>query len=213
MQIKTWLQRLTDESNSWFSAVKAEDDGDFLAAASNYVEDSTRCLEQNLVRSALSCTCAANCLMQLGAQTHARKLYSLAARIYLDNSGVAMSESIRETLWSMQEALENFVLAGERKEAESVRAKYVALSARTNPFGRTSITVPSIEEQKTLLVPKSPINSIPAELPKSLLNQIDRLIKSHQKLLVPADKFDPGYVLRSIYSDGGSRLSEKSIAS
>lgn len=213
MQVKTWLQRLTDESNSWFSAVKAEDDGDFVAAASNYVEDSTRCLEQNLVRSALSCTCAANCLMQLGAQTHARKLYSLAARIYLDNSGVAMSESIRETLWSMQEALENFVLAGDRKEAESVRAKYVALAARTNPFGRPSITVPAIEEQTTPIKPTSSITSMQAELPKSLLNQIDRLIKSHQQLSVPNDKFDPGYVLRSIYSDGGSRLSEKSIAS
>lgn len=213
MQVKTWLQRLTDESNSWFSAVKAEDDGDFLAAASNYIGDSTRCLEQNLVRSALSCTCAANCLMQLGAQTHARKLYSVAARIYLDNSGVTMSESIRETLWSMQEALENFVLAGDLKEAESVRAKYIALAARTNPFGRPSITVPAIEEQKT---PHKPTTSSPpnrAELPKGLLNQIDGLIKSHQNLSVPTDKFDPEYVLRSIYSNGGSRLNEKSIAS
>ena len=212
MQVKTWLQRLTDESNSWFSAVKAEDDGDFLAAASNYIEDSTRCLEQNLVRSALSCTCAANCLMQLGAQTHARKLYSLAARIYLDNSGVAMSESIRETLWSMQEALENFVLAGDHKEAENVRTRYLALAARTNPFGRPSIAVPAIEEQETpKLTTSSP--SKQTELPKSLLSQIELLIKSHQKLSVPTDKFDPGYVLRSISSKGGSRLNEKSIAS
>ena len=42
MQVKTWLQRLTDESNLWFSAVKTEDEGDFVTAASNYLEDASQ---------------------------------------------------------------------------------------------------------------------------------------------------------------------------
>jgi hypothetical protein len=214
MQVKTWLQRLTDESNLWFNAVKAEDEADFVEAASNYLQDALRCLEQNLVRSALSCTCAANCLTKMGAKAEAEDLYALAARIYMQNSNVAMSESIREALWSMQEAIENFVLAGNYNEAEQARNKYVALATRTNPFHRPSIAVPTIDEQKTLANSTVFSRKKKTELPKSLVDLIDRLLAESQlKLSTPKDVFDPDYVLRSIDSKGGSKLNEKSIAS
>ena len=107
MQVKTWLQRLTDESNLWFNAVKAEDESDLHRAVEFYVKDAAECLKQrSLVRAALSCSCAANCLARIDAGQHAQTLYSEAAGIYLENAGVAMSESIRETLWSLQEACE-----------------------------------------------------------------------------------------------------------
>src|SRR5688572_28743148 len=102
MQVKTWLQRLTDESNLWFNAVKAEDEGDLSGAASYYVKDAAECTRQrSLVRAALSCSCAANCLAKMGAGPHARMLYSEPAGIYVENSEIAMSESIRESLWSL----------------------------------------------------------------------------------------------------------------
>jgi hypothetical protein len=213
MQVKTWLQRLTDESNLWFSAVKAEDEADFVEAASSYLQDASQCLEQNLVRSALSCTCAANCLMKLGAKSEAEKLYALAGRIYMHNSKVALSESIREALWSMQEAIENLVLAGDYSEAEQVRIKYIALTTRTNPFHRHSISVPTIEEQKTLADSIVSYRKKRTEVPKELVDMIERLIESQTKLSTPKDVFDPDYVLRSIDSKGGSKLNEKSIAS
>jgi hypothetical protein len=211
MQVKTWLQRLTDESNLWFSAVKAEDEGEFLDAASNYIEDAIRCLEHNLVRAALSCTCAANCMMRLGAQSQARSLYSLAARIYMDNSDIALAESIRESMWSMQEALENFVLAGDYKEAEHVRSRYVALATRTNPFARPSMPIPEVErlnESNSILR-----NNKEATLPIEITEKIARLVESSKKNATKDEGFDPGYVMRSIDSSGGSKLNEKSIAS
>mgnify|MGYP006207602731 CR=1 FL=1 len=68
MQVKTWLQRLTDESNLWFNAVRAEDDGNLEDAISYYIKDALECARQrSLVRSALSCSCAANCLAKMGA--------------------------------------------------------------------------------------------------------------------------------------------------
>ena len=211
MQVKTWLQRLTDESNLWFSAVKAEDEGDFVTAASNYVEDASQCLGRNLVRAALSCTCAANCLAKLGATAQACTLHSLAAKIYIENSDVAMSESIREAMWSMQEAAENFTLAGDYKEADAVRGRYFALASRTNPFARPSI---SKAEEGTPVAELLVSNGKQVRLPQGLAEQIDRLIESHRKLSVQSgDAFDPGYVMRSIDSSGGSKLNEKSIAS
>jgi hypothetical protein len=209
MQVKTWLQRLTDESNSWFSAVKAEDEGNFLEAASNYLDDATRCLEQNLVRSALSCSCAANCLLQLGAKSRARTLYSTAARIYMSNSDLALSGSIREALWSMQEAFENFAIAGNYKEAEHVRNKYTALSTRINPFARSTISLPPFEKQATA---PGPVVKEP-DIPRDLASRVYKFLELYRKLSTRNDVFEAGYVLRSINSNGGSKLNEKSIAS
>jgi hypothetical protein len=211
MQVKTWLQRLTDESNLWFSAVKAEDDGDFVAAASSYVEDASQCLERNLVRAALSCNCAGSCLTKLGAPAQACTLFELAAKIYMENSGIAMSESIREAMWSMQEAAENFTLAGDYAEASKVRNKYLALASRTNPFAQ-----PARSESGGGVSSATPtaLTGKQARLPQDLVDQIARLVEAHRRLSVHnEDAFDAGYVLRAIDSSGGSKLSEKSIAS
>ena len=209
MEVKTWLQRLTDESNLWFSAVKAEDEGNFLEAASNYVDDAARCLQQNLVRSALSTSCAANCLMKIGAISRARTLHLTAAKIYMDNSDMALSGSIREALWSMQEALENFALAGNYKEAVHVRDKYLALSARINPFARPTIQLPLLEKKAT---PSDSVTKEP-DIPRDLASRIYGFLELYRKLSARSDVFEAGYVLRSINSNGGSKLNEKSIAS
>ena len=42
--------------------------------------------------------------------------------------------SIRESLWALQRAYENYVLAGEESKAQEIYFKYASLSARISPF-------------------------------------------------------------------------------
>lgn len=212
MQVKTWLQRLTDESNLWFNAVKAEDEGDLAGAVSYYVKDAAECTRQrSLVRAALSCSCAANCLAKMGAGPHAKVLYSEAASIYAENSEVAMSESIRESLWSLQEAFENFALAGDNEEADAVRGRYVKLATRTNPFSGADQAARALDSRKGAIKPMTAKTCISEEL----AGEIDGFLRARKKSSAgkAGESFDPSYVMKSIDHSGGSRLNEKSIAS
>lgn len=208
MQVKTWLQRLTDESNLWFNAVKAEDEGNFESAASYYMKDALECTRQrSLVRAALSCSCAANCLAKMGASAPARTLYSEAGGIYVENSEVAMSESIREAMWSLQEAFENYALAGD-DAADTVRSRYVALAARTSPFSGAG---KDLESRKAEPVKPDPKKE--ARIPDGLAREIEDFVSARKSGNAKVPPFDPSYVMKSIDLNGGSRLDEKSIAS
>ena len=212
MQVKTWLQRLTDESNLWFNAVKAEDEGNLESAVSYYIKDALECIKQrSLVRVALSCSCAANCLARMGAWSRARTLYSEAGSIYVENSEVAMSESIREALWSLQEAFENYVLAGD-SVAETVRERYVKLAARTSPFSRAEHASRELESRRSELIKSDPKKK-EATLPDGLASEIENFVNVRKSGAAKSRSFDPSYVMRSINMSGGSRLDEKSIAS
>ncbi len=214
MQVKTWLQRLTDESNLWFNAVKAEDENNLDSAASFYIKDALECIKQHsLVRAALSCSCAANCLARMGALSPARQLYLGAADIYVENSNIAISESIREALWSLQEAFENYVLAGENDSAGMVRDRYVKLAARTNPFSKAEQAAKELESRKAAaesMMGKSAKKE--ASIADELAKEIENLLQASKSPAKP-DRFDPSYVMKSINVNGGSRLDEKSIAS
>lgn len=211
MQVKTWLQRLTDESNLWFNAVKAEDEGSFEIAVSYYIKDALERIKQrSLVRAALSCSCAANCLARMGAWSPARTLYSEAAGIYLENSEVAMSESIREALWSLQEAFENYALAGD-SAADTVRERYITLAARTSPFSRAEHAAKELESRRAEAIKPDPKKE--ASIPDGLADEIENFMKASKSGASRTDSFDPSYVMRSINVNGGSRLDEKSIAS
>jgi len=214
MQVKTWLQRLTDESNLWFNAVKAEDENNLTSAASFYIKDALECIKQrSLVRAALSCSCAANCLAKMGALSPARRLYLEAAGVYVENSDIAMSESIREALWSLQEAFENYVLADDGNSASAVHDRYVKLAARTNPFSKAEQAAKALESRKAAaesMITKSAKQE--ASIPDELAKEIESLLQA-TKAPSKSDKFDPSYVMKSIKINGGSRLDEKSIAS
>lgn len=212
MQVKTWLQRLTDESNLWFNAVKAEDEGNLEHAISYYIKDALECTRQHsLVRSALSCSCAANCLAKMDAWSPACMLYSEAAAIYVENSELVMSESIREALWSLQEAFENYTLAGD-SAADTVRERYVTLASRTSPFSRADKAANELESRKAEAVKPDPKTN-EASIQDELVAEIENFIKTRKSGSAKPHSFDAGYVMRSISVDGGSRLDEKSIAS
>ncbi|TLY11407.1 MAG: hypothetical protein E6K88_01645 [Thaumarchaeota archaeon] len=212
MQVKTWLHRLTDESNLWFKAVKAEDEGSFENAVWYYMKDVLECIKKHsLVRAALSSSCAANCLAKMGAWSPARVLYSEAAGIYVENSEVAMSKSIREAMWSLQEAFENYMLAGD-SAADTVRERYSTLAARTSPFSRAEQAAEKLESRRPETIKPDP-KAKEARIPDRLAREIENFVRARKSGSARTQSFDPSYVMRSINMNGGSKLDEKSIAS
>jgi hypothetical protein len=219
MQTKTWLQRLTDERNVWLNALKAEDDGNLTDAISYYLKDALDCMkQQSLVRVALSCSCAANCLARLGSISPARKLYAEAAGIYVENSDIAMSESIREALWSLQEAFENYILAGEMETANAISDRYLKLAVRTSAFFQVDHLKKDIESRR-LSVTETMYKMMAAtskreeaNIPDKLVKEIENVIKTRTSM-AKSERSDPAYILASINSSGGSKLNGKSIVS
>ncbi len=137
MALVTWIDRIIDESNTWFNATKTEDMANYADAIKLYLQDASDSLGSGLlVRAGLSCSCAADCLIRLNALALAKQLYSKAAFIYWENAHSPFAGSIREWLWSLQKAYENFLLAGETSRAETVRGEYVVLAKRVDPFIR-----------------------------------------------------------------------------
>jgi hypothetical protein len=133
--VTTWLDRITDESNFWLSAGKAEESKDYSSAAALYLEDTVACLGRgSRVRAALSCYCAAECLSAVGAAEQADWLYSEAGRIYAGIADHGVSSSIRESLWALQRAYACYVFAGDEAESRRILESYRFLVRRANPF-------------------------------------------------------------------------------
>ena len=132
----TWIDRFSDESNLWLKATSLDSKGDFITAIPFYLKDFKYCLERNLtVRVCLSCSCAANCMTKIGHLEEAHKLYAKAAATYLNNANKVMGDSIREALWSLQQAYENYSIALDETNAKQVYDMYVSIVTKISPFG------------------------------------------------------------------------------
>src|SRR5207237_6079082 len=130
-----WLEKLTDDANLWLTAVRMEERGELAKAVLLYLEDATTCLDEStVVRAALGATCAADCLVRFGLPGKGRRLYHVAGMLYWDNADARLGASVRESLWSLQEAHEAFLLAGEEENAKHVRQLFTSLARRANPF-------------------------------------------------------------------------------
>lgn len=164
----TFIDRITSESNTWLNACRLEDAGNYSDAAIQYLNDATESLRiGSLVRAGLSCSCAADCLVKFGVENHPKKLYFKAAGIYMEITKFATTKSIREWLWSLQKAYENFVLAGETSMAEAVLGEYMALAIKvqppthdTKPITLKSNTNTSFATQTTMKLPEQVINTV-----------------------------------------------------
>src|SRR2546425_11671402 len=122
MRVVTWLDKLTDESNTWFAALRAEAEGDFVSAVVLYLRDATESLRQgSLVRAGLSCSCAADCLVKTGDPVRSRNLYHEAGRIYREDFELAINVSGREALRPLERADESYLLADDPDGAQQVR--------------------------------------------------------------------------------------------
>ncbi len=135
MAVQSWIDRLTDETNPWFSATKLVDSGNYVDAFKVYLQDSSELSNQNqLCSAALSCSCAANCLLKIGDHTTAHQLYLETAIIYEKNADLIIGKSVRECLWSLQESYEHYLLAADVSKSQRVFEKYVNLVRKLNPI-------------------------------------------------------------------------------
>lgn len=135
LKIETWMHRITSETNLWLNAVKMEEEGNFFEAFFLYLKDAAESLQKNLlVRAALCCSCAANCLAITGNLAASRSLYLQTAMLYETNGDSIIGESVREALWSYKECYEYYHLACDSEKTQVVYEKYVSLARRINPF-------------------------------------------------------------------------------
>lgn len=138
MPATTWLNRLTDESNAWFLAIKSEESSRYIDAVIYYLKDATECITKGLpLRAALSCASAASCLEKSGDALDSSRLYSEAASIYQNNSRVVGKE-IKERLWSLERAYYFSLLAHNIKQASEIHSELLLVqSEMLRPEGST----------------------------------------------------------------------------
>lgn len=135
LKIETWMHRITSETNLWLNAVKMEEEGNFFEAFFLYLKDAAESLQKNLlIRAALCCSCAANCLSVTGNLAGSRHLYLQTAMLYETHGDTIIGESVREALWSYKECYEYYQLACDSEKTQHVYDKYVSLARRINPF-------------------------------------------------------------------------------
>lgn len=158
--------------------MQTEDEGNYLKAFSLYLKDSTECIKQNsLVRAALSCSCAAECLVLVGNLAASRQLYLQTAILYEKNADHVIAYSIREALWSYQEAYEYYNIAGETNKAHNIYEIYVSLSRKVNPFSNEKEAMDLLRQRKLETESKSSIHQTNMEVSAD----IDRAIKNFQE--------------------------------
>lgn len=143
------MNAITDEDSLWLDAIKMEDKRNYFEAFVIYLKYSSECLKKNsLGKGALSCSCAASCLASLGNMIMARQLYIESARIYEENADSFITESIKESLWSLEQAYECYLLAGNSDKAQMIYDRSIFLARKINPiFGGRDI-VKSLEMKK-----------------------------------------------------------------
>ncbi len=177
----TWIDRIIDESNTWFNATKMEDMANYADAIGLYLQDAGDSLARGLlVRAGLSCSCAGDCLVKLEAIAPAKCLYSKSAAIYLENAHSPLAGSIREWLWSLQKAWENFVLADEKTKAEAARDEYLVLAKRVDPFLREpKLQPPKLDSKASSLSPTA------RDLPESVVVAVRSFLEQTSRPLGP----------------------------
>lgn len=135
MQATTWKDKVVDPSNLWLSATRSEDDGRLAEAIVYYLNDASECLRRGLrARAALSCSCAASCLERTGNTNASRHLYIESAKMYEEQAKASFGTSIREALWSLQDAHDYYVMGGDSHKAGQIYDECASLAMKLSPF-------------------------------------------------------------------------------
>jgi hypothetical protein len=213
MEAVTWIDRITEETNPWFLANKKEDENDYLQATLLYLKDATYCLSKNLiVKGALSCSCAAECLAKIGQFQYARLLYSETARIYLANAESVIATSVRESLWSLREAYEYFLLSEDWPEARQVHDRLVYLAKRVDPnFGDQGVAE-APQSETAPLTGKSRKEAPPLDSSTGVAESIQQFLLLRKPQSGPVSSPAPRSAAKAD-KRRGQRLDEKSIIS
>lgn len=184
LKIETWMHRITSESNVWLNAITMEEEGSFLEAFFLYMKDTAESLQKNLLlRAALSCSCAANCLSITGNLEAARRLYLQTAMLYESNGDSMMGKSVREALWSYKECFEYYHHACDGEKAQIAHGKYVSLSRRIDPFlGEEDAMKLLRQRKKSTDVTKSDINQTSMQVSTQIDNAMEDVLKTIQSV-------------------------------
>ena len=135
---KTMMEVLANDSNLWLSASRSEERGDFISGMTLYLKDAKQCLKARwMTRAALSCSCTANCMLKAGHIDEAHRLYAEAGAIYVEHANKIIGNSMREALWSLQQAHESYYTAQDQYNAQRVYEQYVSLASKISPFYNT----------------------------------------------------------------------------
>ncbi len=193
---ETFLDRILGDSNLWLSAIQAEDEGNYLQAFSFYLKDASEYIKQkSLVRAALSCSCAAECLKLAGNLAESRQLHLQTALLYEKNAEKVIAYSIREALWSYQEAYEYYVLAGEIK-ARDIYERFVFLSRKVNPSSGEKEAMELLRQRKMEAESDSSIHQTNMEVSAD----IDRAIKNFLEEFKPTSKKQEESVIKHVFN-------------
>ncbi len=184
MKIETWMHRITNESNLWLNAVKMEEEGNFFEAFFLYLKDAAESLQKNLlVRAALCCSCAANCLSITGNLAASRQLYLQTAMLYEINGDSIIGESVREALWSYKECYEYYHLACDSEKTQVVYDKYVSLTRRINPFqGEEEAMKLMSERKKATNATKNDITQTNMQISAQVDNAMENILKTIESI-------------------------------
>lgn len=129
------MDAITDDNNFWLNAVRCEESGDYTRATLLYLQDGSQCLRSgSLARAAMSCSCAANCLLRMGETADAVSLFSESAALYEENANLMIGRSVREAFWSLLRAYECFFLISNEQSAQRIWHQYVQLASRMDQF-------------------------------------------------------------------------------
>ena len=186
-----------------------EDEGDYLKAFVFYLKDSSECIKQNsFVRAALSCSCAADCLAMNGNLAGARQLYRQTAYLYENNAVHVIGISVREALWSYQEAYEYFHLACENNKAQNIYEKYVSLSRKINPFFGEKEAMESLRIRQTDTESHLGMHASNMQVSADVDNAIRHFL---QEITVTPDNRSDSHIFQKIFHKIPEKKHEKSF--
>jgi hypothetical protein len=177
MQVTTWIDRITDESTLWLNALRSEEQGDYVRAATLYLRDASASLGQRLlVWGALSAACAADCLNQAGLPRTSKALHRESARIYWEKADQAALSSVREMIWSLRQSCEQFLLAGEGEMANEAYLRMSAVARRVDPFSVDApMTLPGDEA-----APEDGATDDPRYQGSEIVAEVERFLQSRK---------------------------------
>ena len=184
LKIETWMHRITSETNLWLNAVKMEEEGNFFEAFFLYLKDAAESLQKNLlIRAALCCSCAANCLSVTGNLAGSRHLYLQTAMLYETHGDTIIGESVREALWSYKECYEYYQLACDSEKTQFVYGKYVSLARRINPFLGEEEAMNLMRQRKVATnMAKNDMGQTNRQISAQIDNAMENILKTIQSI-------------------------------
>lgn len=192
MKIKTWIEKITDDSNLWLSAVKHEEERNYVDAITLYLKNATNELNQNsLVTVALDCVCAGNCAKEMNYFQLSKKLYHQAGKLYEFHHKKMLSDSPNESLWSLLQAYDVYLITEDFVNSQRVSSEYRSLMHRINPFYGNNEADDVLFSHQTNVLPMF-VKNDSTPVPKQLAYDIEQFL--HDCSLIIGDYSDSNYL-------------------